>query len=89
MAYVVPRIKSILFTGSNNEAVEAEVTSATYAVVESTESRIKWQVVGEMEATYTHVDAGEWLLYQDYGSGTVPVQGVSDAQYQAQYHEIT
>lgn len=90
MAYVVPKVQSIMFDGTNNAEVEALITNPYFAVVQSDETRIKWQNTGEMEATYATLDAGEWLLYQDYGAGgTGPVTHVSDADYQARYHEIS
>lgn len=89
MAYVTPRLQSIVFTGSNNAAVEAVITDPQYSVVQSDGVRVRWQASGE-ESLYVAVNTDEWLLYQDCGTGgTIPVRSINDADYQAQYLEIS
>lgn len=90
MAYVVPRVQSVMFTGSNNEEIEALITDPGYQLTESNATRIRWQMLGESDPVYRTVYAGQWLLYAPSGGdGASPVRNLDPADYEAQYREIS
>jgi hypothetical protein len=85
MPYVVPRNQSVQYTGQNMEAIQAIVNQSDYwqsAEFLVTEERIKWSAG---EGDRINIPVGGYLVYNTE-MGTY--QGLSQADYEAQYHEI-
>ncbi len=90
MAYVVPTLQSVLFTGFNNAEVEALITDVGYELVDSDETQIKWLMLGESDPVYRTVHAGQWLLYAiTNGVGYSPIRSLDSADYESMYREIS
>lgn len=90
MAYVVPTLQSVLFTGSNNAEVEALITDVGFELMESDETHIRWLMLGESDPMYRTVHAGQYLLYAiTNGIGYSPIRGLDSADYEALYREIS
>jgi hypothetical protein len=89
VANVVPVMQSVHFDGTNNTEVTDLITDSQFTLTESSETRIRWQMMGESDPLYITVYADQWLLFQPGNDGMVPVRGVSDADYAKYYHEIS
>ncbi len=88
MPDVVPKLSSIFFDGTNNAEVEAVVSDPGFGLVESNETRIRWQSIGESEPLYKTVYANQWLMYGYIGNGVGPVRALTQEEYVIQYREI-
>lgn len=85
MPYVVPRSQSVQYTGQNMEAIQQIVNQSDYwqvATFSVTEERVRWTA---SEGDRVNIPVGGYLVYN---IETGFYKGLSQADYEAQYHEI-
>lgn len=86
MPYVVQKLESIQYTGSNMEAIQAVVNNADYwqsSTFSVNTSRVKWTGA---EGDSLTIPVGGYLVYNVDGGSMF---GMSQADYESQYHEIS